>query len=222
MIIRKNRKVLLTAAAILGGTVTTSVHADEFTDLYNKVQAFNARVDSQISANVKLGETVTVPVASVATMEQQVNQHIASTDSILANKGNITAELEAYNARKNAYNAERDAIIKYNKDNASLEIVESSGNTVLKATGTDYQKIDITQIFTPANTQKLADFFGQSPGTDPGMNKGESVRLTGPQGVDVIVTWTSGNIAPITLDGYREKYQHAFSINAESSSTAQK
>ena len=29
MIIRKNRKVLLTAAAILGGTVTTSVHADE-------------------------------------------------------------------------------------------------------------------------------------------------------------------------------------------------
>ena len=32
MLIRKNRKALLTAAAILGGTVTTSVHADEFTD----------------------------------------------------------------------------------------------------------------------------------------------------------------------------------------------
>ena len=167
MIIRKNRKVLLTAAAILGGTVTTSVHADEFTDLYNKVQAFNSRVDSQISANVKLGETVTVPVASVATMEQQVNQHIASTDSILANKGNITAELEAYNARKNAYNAERDAIIKYNKDNASIEIVSSGGNTVLKTAGANYQKIDITQIFTPANTQKLADFFGQSPRNRP-------------------------------------------------------
>lgn len=217
MIIRKNRKALLTAAAILGGTVTTSVHADEFTDVYNKVQAFNSRVDSQLSTNVKLGETVTVPVASVAEMEQQVNQHIASTDQILANKGDIAAELAAYNARKDAYNAERNAAIKYNKDNAGLEIVESSGKTVLKATGTNYQKIDITKIFTQANSQKLADFFGEAgvSGKNPGTNKGKSIRLPGSQGVDALVTWTGGDIAPIHLDNYRGEYHHAFSLNAE-------
>ena len=223
MIIRKNRKVLLTAAAILGGTVTTSVHADEFTDLYNKVQAFNSRVDSQISANVKLGETVTVPVASIATMEQQVNQHIASTDSILANKGDISAkleaELEAYNARKDAYNTARNEAIRYNVENARLEIDTSGTTPVLRATGVEVTKINIADLFNSANAKKVVDFYSKVSAFDPnstgnGINKGAPIRISGTEGVDVVVTWVAGDTRPLWLDPYVDDYSHAFSIDA--------
>ena len=223
MIIRKNRKVLLTAAAILGGTVTTSVHADEFTDLYNKVQAFNSRVDSQISANVKLGETVTVPVASIATMEQQVNQHIASTDSILANKGDISAELEAeleaYNARKDAYNTARNEAIRYNVENAGLEIDTSGTTPVLRATGVEVTKINIADLFNSANAKKVVDFYSKVSAFDPnstgnGINKGAPIRISGTEGVDVVVTWVAGDTRPLWLDPYVDDYSHAFSIDA--------
>ena len=223
MIIRKNRKVLLTAAAILGGTVTTSVHADEFTDLYNKVQAFNSRVDSQISANVKLGETVTVPVASIATMEQQVNQHIASTDSILANKGDISAELEAeleaYNARKDAYNTARNEAIRYNVENAGLEIDTSGTTPVLRATGVEVTKINIAELFNSANAKKVVDFYSKVSAFDPhstgnGINKGAPIRISGTEGVDVVVTWVAGDTRPLWLDPYVDDYSHAFSIDA--------
>ena len=223
MIIRKNRKLLLTAAAILGGTVTTSVHADEFTDLYNKVQAFNSRVDSQISANVKLGETVTVPVASIATMEQQVNQHIASTDSILANKGDISAELEAeleaYNARKDAYNTARNEAIRYNVENAGLEIDTSGTTPVLRATGVEVTKINIAELFNSANAKKVVDFYSKVSAFDPnstgnGINKGAPIRISGTEGVDVVVTWVAGDTRPLWLDPYVDDYSHAFSIDA--------
>ncbi|HEL1584678.1 TPA: G5 domain-containing protein [Streptococcus suis] len=150
----------------------------QYEQLLQKISAYNAKLDT-LGDEVTLGEPVVVTGKTVSDVMKLVDEHVETTDAILSRGQNYPQELAQYERRKAEYNANRDEIIRYNKENGSIEIKSEDGKNLVNIVGNEFRLINIQKIFTEENSEKV---------NAAKLRPGSTLTLIGEEGVDAEIT----------------------------------